>query len=109
MALIPMGQVIHKIEYQLKNMAIQEAIEVKTYKKDRGFILHRSSEQEFTLVQFGYQNQTITTVKNEIKKACKKALKVEFPRSNQAWVQYYQGVEDPTNIKPHHQQQMALF
>jgi hypothetical protein len=44
-----------------------------------------------------------------LKKVIKKALKVEFPRSNMAWVNHYDNVELVSDISPKLQPQYSLF
>ena len=90
-------------------MDIKEAIEIKTFKKDRGLLLYRSGIDQFTFIQFGFDNRTVIGDATKMKKTFKKALQKEFPRSNKAWVDHLVGVESPLDIQPHHKPQMALF
>ena len=109
MALINFSNVSVLLDRSLKTMAIKEGIEVKTFKKDRGLLLHCTNADEFTLIQFGFDNRTVVGDASKIKKAFKKALQKEFPRSNKAWVEHLVGVESPFDVQPHHKPQMSLF
>ena len=108
MPLIPMIQMLHKVTQQFKSMPEKEAMEVKTYKKDRGFILYRKSADIFVLIGFGYENYQIENTQHEVSKELKKLIKREFPRSNRAWVQYFQNVDNSNNLR-NKQPQMDLF
>lgn len=103
-----MMQMIQKVEHELKSMPIKDAVEVKTYKKDRGFVLYRNDEDLFSLIEFGFENISEEGEQHQISKLIKKVIKREFPRSNQAWVQFYQQVEHPLKLK-NKQPQMQLF
>lgn len=108
MSLMPMLQMQHKLNKELKFMDENEAVEVKTYKKDRGFIIHKLNNDDFRLVEFGYQHLDIVGNQHEIKKQINKTIKREFPRSNQAWVQFFQKVTDPYQLNKR-QPQIDLF
>lgn len=108
MPLMPMMQMRHKVEQQLKVMADGEAIEALTYKKDRGFVLLKKTDNIFTLAEFGYVNACVTNDSQQIKKQLKAVIKREFPRSNQAWVQFFQHVDDPFQLHGK-QPQINLF
>ncbi|UJF18312.1 hypothetical protein L0B53_14985 [Vibrio sp. SS-MA-C1-2] len=82
---------------------------MKTYKRDRGFILYRNKEGSFELIQFGFKNQRLIGTGFEMKRWIKKAFKSEFPRSHQVWVNHYINVVDPTNISLQNQPQLSLF
>lgn len=103
-----MMQMIHKVEQELKSMPIKDAMEVRTYKKDRGFVLYRNDENQFILIEFGFEHGVTDGEAHQISKLIKQVIKREFPRSNQAWVQFYKQVNDPMQLK-NKQPQMALF
>lgn len=100
--MIHISQVIPMIERELKRLAIQDAIQFKTYKKDRGFLLYRLDETHYQLVENGFQNDTITGSLPHIQKQAHKALKREFPRSNMVWVSHYSSLASPFDLSQGH-------
>lgn len=107
--MIHLSQVLPLIDKLVGSMNAKEAVHFKTYKKDRGFILYCVREGDFQIIENGYRDETYQGDAVKIRKQAKKTLQREFPRSNNAWVEYFQGVESPHDIKPHHAKQMNLF
>ncbi|WP_318440469.1 hypothetical protein [Photobacterium leiognathi] len=109
MSKIHISHVEVSCERFIKTMTIGDAFEVLTFKKDRGFCVLKQSEAEYSFKQFGYIDQMITVDANALKKKIKKAVKVEFPRSNIAWVEHFQQVDSIDDLKRHGQAQYHLF
>ncbi|KIF53909.1 hypothetical protein [Vibrio owensii] len=107
--MIHISQVLPLVEKQLKELQPKEAVEFKTYKRDRGFLIYCLADSQFQVVEMGYHNQTLTGDLVSTRKHVKKALRREFPRSNKAWVEYFQNVDNPLDVKKPHPHQMPLF
>lgn len=107
--MIHISQVVPLIDKQLKEMAVKEAIQFKTFKKDRGFMVYRIDVEQFQLIENGFNNTSVVGDADKIRKQTKKSLKREFPRSNKVWVEHFHDVDCPFDIKAHHSKQMSLF
>lgn len=107
--MIHISQVLPLINKQLNTMQPKEAVQLKTFKKDRGFLLYCIALDEFMIVENGFNNTTFNGDANQIKKQAKKCLKREFPRSNKVWVEYYEGVDSPFEIGSQHTKQLSLL
>ncbi|MBV7296457.1 hypothetical protein [Enterovibrio paralichthyis] len=107
--MIHLSHVLPLIDKLIGTMSPKEAVQFKTYKKDRGFILYCIAPNEFQIIENGFKNENYLGDAVRIKKQAKKTLHREFPRSNNAWVAYFQDVESPFDIKSHHAKQMNLF
>ncbi|CDT88087.1 conserved hypothetical protein [Vibrio coralliirubri] len=107
--MIHISQVLTLVEKHLKCLQPKEAVHFKTYKRDRGFLLYCLDDGHFQIIETGYHNHTFTGDVASTRKHVKKVLKREFPRSNKVWVEYYQAVDDPSNVNSAHTPQMTLF
>ncbi|MFA0055809.1 hypothetical protein [Vibrio echinoideorum] len=107
--MIHISQVLTLVEKKLKCLQAKEAVHFKTYKRDRGFLLYCLGDAQCQTIETGYHNHTFTGDVASTRKHVKKVLKREFPRSNKVWVEYYQAVENPSNINSFHSPQMPLF
>jgi hypothetical protein len=107
--MIHISQIVTLIDKQLRQLQPKEAVQFKTYKKDRGFILYCIDHTQFQIVENGFENTSFIGDVDNTKKQAKKSLKREFPRSNMVWVEYYKNVESPFNIEEHHSNQMKLL
>ncbi|CDT88626.1 conserved hypothetical protein [Vibrio coralliirubri] len=107
--MIHISQVLTLVEKHLKCLQPKEAVHFKTYKRDRGFLLYCLGDTQFQIIEAGYHNHTFTGDVASTRKHVKKVLKREFPRSNKVWVEYYQAVDDPSNVNSSHTPQMPLF
>ncbi|CAG23373.1 hypothetical protein [Photobacterium profundum] len=109
MSKLHIGQVKSSCERFMKAMQLGDAFEVLTFKRDRGFRVVKSTNDKFKIMQFGYIEQVTIGDIADVKKVIKKALKVEFPRSNMAWVNHYDNVELINDTSPKLQPQYSLF
>jgi hypothetical protein len=109
MSKLHIGQVKSSCERFMKTMQLGDAFEVLTFKRDRGFRVAKCTDDKFEIMQFGYIEQVIIGNISDIKKVIKKTLKVEFPRSNMAWVNHYTNIESINKISQKCQSQYNLF
>lgn len=107
--MIHISKIIALIDKQLKKLQPKEVIQFKTYKKDRGFIIYCFSSSEFQIVEVGFKNASFTGNVEETKKQAKKSLEREFPRSKKVWVEYFQNVSSPFEVKGFNSKQMNLL
>lgn len=74
-----------ELRKRVKKLSIGEVLEITTYKRDRGFIIYCLFEGGFRFREFGYENLEIDNLtEDRLLANCDKAIKREFPRSNQA-------------------------
>ncbi|EGQ9318458.1 hypothetical protein CO493_RS06035 [Vibrio parahaemolyticus] len=107
--MIPISHVLPLVEKQITLLQPKEAVQFKTYKKDRGFLIYCIDNSQFQIIETGFTNTSSIGDANSTKKHAQKALKREFPRSNMVWVTYYQNVESPFNIDDSNSHQHSLF
>ncbi|MGR6834149.1 hypothetical protein [Aliivibrio wodanis] len=107
--MVHISQIVPLIEKQLRELQPKEAIQFKTYKKDRGFLIYCINTTEYQIIENGFKNASFIGDAESTKKQAKKSLKREFPRSNSVWVDYFQNLNSPLDIKTHHSNQMTLF
>ncbi len=75
-------QLVTELERRLKKLDVHGAIEVLTYKRNRGFIVWKEAENVFTLREHGYESHFIEGLDDaKLMAAVKKIAKREFPRS----------------------------
>ncbi len=99
MSKLHIGQVKSSCERFMKTMQLGDVFEVLTFKKDRGFRVDKSTNDTFKIMQFGYKEEVIIGDITEVGKVIKKALKVEFPRSNMAWIYHHNNIESTNDIR----------
>ncbi|ABZ75783.1 conserved hypothetical protein [Shewanella halifaxensis HAW-EB4] len=107
--MIHISQVAPLIDRQFKQLLPKEAVQFKTYKKDRGFLIYCIDPSRFEIVETGFSNTSSVGDMASIKKQAHKALKREFPRSNMVWVTYYKNVDSPSHIDDSNSHQGSLF
>ncbi len=86
-----------------------EAVEIRTFKKDRGILLLKLDDNTFQLKQFGYVDATFIGDKEKIKKALRKSIKKEFPRSHKVWLEYFFDVSADMSLCEKNKYQPDLF
>lgn len=84
--LLDINRVIPTVLQKLKQADVGNVIEVKTYKRDRGFSIEKQDADLVLIREFGYKNQELTIPVTKLKKVLKTIVKTEFPRSNKAWL-----------------------
>ncbi|HAS8520167.1 TPA: hypothetical protein I7750_21580 [Vibrio vulnificus] len=107
--MIHISQVLTIVDRQLKHMKPKEAVQFKTYKQDRGFLIYCVDNSVFQLIETGCNNQSSIGDARETRRLVKKSLKREFPRSNKVWVEYFHSVDNPSNISHLNSHQIPLF
>ncbi len=93
------SQVFSLIELKVKDLQPKEVISIKTYKKDRGFLIYCMEEGRFQLIENGFYNVSFIGSLPQIKRQARKSLKREFPKNKKAWVEFHRHVESPYLIK----------
>lgn len=66
---------------KLQKLPVGHAIDLRTYKRNRSVVIKRSDEDEFDVVQNGYDQNRFQVPLAKMKKLLKLLLKKEFPRS----------------------------
>jgi putative endonuclease len=69
-----------------KKMSMSSRLELLTYKKDRSVTISKMSEDEFKIIEQGFEVTELSVNTTKLKKALKIILKREFPRSNKIWL-----------------------
>ena len=85
--MIALNQVVPTVLKRLKKLPSDATISVKTYKRDRGFSLHRLADDQIEISEFGYNEQIFIIPLTGVKKSLKTIIRREFPRSNKVWLQ----------------------
>ena len=84
--LLDMNNVIPSVLQKVKKAVIGDVIEVKTYKRDRGFRLEKREGDELFIQEYGFNRQDFVVTTRKLKKTLKTIIKTEFPRSNKVWM-----------------------
>lgn len=72
-----------ELQARLKKMTPGDALSVRTWKGDRGFLITCQGEDRFSLVEDGFQAQCLNDLTRQaVLKAVKPIARREFPRSN---------------------------
>lgn len=58
------------------------ALEVRSYKRDRGFLLVRESESRYWVVEDGFHHERLCLPCDDLKRHLRGVVKREFPRSH---------------------------
>ncbi len=81
--------ILDTLMQRLDKLPSGHALEVLTYKRNRGLVLVRTSQDSFQVLEHGYNEERFDNVpRGKLKKLCKTLLKREFPRSTK--VRLYQ-------------------
>ncbi len=67
---------------KLKNIPMGHYYDVRSYKRDRGFYVIRSQEDEYCILERGFFDEEFVSDFNGLNVIFKKLLKREFPRSH---------------------------
>lgn len=109
MAKVHISQLSQTVQRALSTLAVGEAIEARTFKKDRGITVLKQDHNHFVFKQFGYDNKTIVLDENNVLKQLKKAIPKEFPRSNIAWITYFNDIDAIESLGIESYSQPSLF
>ncbi|MGL1862809.1 MAG: hypothetical protein OCC46_09845 [Pseudodesulfovibrio sp.] len=66
---------------KLKKLPVGHAIDLRTYKRNRSVVIARTGDDEFDVVEKGFQEDRFLVPLSKMKKLLKNLLKKEFPRS----------------------------
>lgn len=109
MAKVHISQLHHTFQRALTDMVAGEAIEARTYKKDRGIVVLKQDADHFIFKQFGFDSKTLTLDNASVLKQLKKSIPKEFPRSNMAWIVHFAGISSIEALSADHHSQPSLF
>lgn len=84
--MLDLNRVIPTVLQKLKKAKAGDVIEVKTYKRDRGFSLEKQDDDTVLVREFGFRDKEHLVPISRVKKTLKTILKTEFPRSNKVWL-----------------------
>ncbi|PLC57578.1 hypothetical protein CIK00_12130 [Photobacterium carnosum] len=91
-AKVHISQLFQTFQCALSTLGAGEAIEARTFKKDRGIVVLKQDAEYFVFKQFGFNSQTLTLNRASLLKQLKKSIAKEFPRSNMAWIVHCEGI-----------------
>ncbi|MFW5734545.1 MAG: hypothetical protein ACOCWR_05745, partial [Oceanidesulfovibrio sp.] len=85
---------------RLVKLPVGDALDMRTYKRNRSVVLHKTGDDSFTAMQDGYEQAVYRDVSaKKLKKLLKTLLKKEFPRSTKIRL-YTLEAFDPTAERP---------
>ncbi|NDV27855.1 hypothetical protein [Desulfovibrio sp. JC010] len=73
---------IETVIRKLKKLPVGRGLDLRTYKRDRSVVILRTAEDDFEVIEDGFDQQRFSEDFKGLKKLLKKLLKREFPRSN---------------------------
>ena len=91
--MLDIAAVIPIVLRRLKKLATGHYLDLQTYKKDRSVLIVKQGEDDFLLIENGFQREEFRADATKLKKLLKTLLKKEFPRSNK--VRLYSGEYAP--------------
>jgi hypothetical protein len=77
---------IPAIMAKLDKLPTGHALDLRTYKRNRSVIIRKQGEESFLFVENGFYQDRFKVPADKVKKALKKLLKKEFPRSRKVRV-----------------------
>lgn len=80
--MIDKASAIETVLRKLKKVPVGQALDLRTYKRDRSVLILRTGEDTYTVVEDGFEQERFSEDFKSLKKLLKKLLKKEFPRSN---------------------------
>ncbi|MFW5722584.1 MAG: hypothetical protein ACOCWT_04735 [Desulfohalobiaceae bacterium] len=84
---------------RLQKMPVGHCVDIRTYKRNRSVLFIKKSEQDFRILQNGFQTREHRVSLTKMPRFLKGVLKKEFPRSNKVRL-YDLGPYDP-RTSPH--------
>lgn len=89
--MIPLNQLLKQLAQRLEKLPRDGAVEVLTYKRNRGFIVWKEGEDSFLIREHGYHVEIYDLVNQDgLEKLVRKIVKREFPRSTQIRIYTHQ-------------------
>ena len=87
LTMIDIKQLLPTLLQRSAKLSAGESITVKTYKRDRGLSICRQGDGQLLIEEFGFQQRSVSSSDEKLKKTLKTIIKREFPRSNKVWLQ----------------------
>lgn len=85
--MIDKSALLPALRARLGRLAPGEALELRTYKRDRSVVIVREGAAQFRLIEDGFARQEFRVDGDGLVKLVKTLLKREFPRSNKIRLQ----------------------
>lgn len=79
--MIDKATAVQTVYRKLAKLAVGQAIDLRTYKRNRSVVIKRTAEDEYEVVEKGFHEERFSTPLSGMKKLLKTLLKREFPRS----------------------------
>lgn len=79
--MIDLNNAVPIVRQKLEKLEVGGAIELKTYKRDRGVTIIKNSDDSVRIIETGYEDKEFQIPESKVKKILKIILKKEFPRS----------------------------
>jgi Putative zinc-finger len=83
---LDINRLIPTVVQKVKQAGFADVVEVKTYKRDRGFSVQLVEADQLLIREYGYRNREVTVPTEKLKRVLKNIVKIEFPRSNKVWL-----------------------
>lgn len=85
---------------RLARLPVGDALDMRTYKRNRSVVLHKTAEDGYTVIQNGFEQAVYEDLSaKKLKKQLKTLLKKEFPRSTKIRLYTLESF-DPTAERP---------
>ena len=92
--MIDISAVIPTVLLKLKKLPVGHFLDLQTYKKDRSVTIVKRDDNNFLIIENGFNQEEFDVDAVKLKKTLKVLLKKEFPRSNK--VRLYSGEYIPS-------------
>lgn len=91
--------IIETVLERLPKLPVGHYLDMRTYKRNRWVLFIKTAEDEYTVIQEGFERDRFENVpRARLKKLMKTLLKKEFPRSTKVRL-YTMGVYDPAEFE----------
>jgi len=98
MALVNIDTILFDVKRYLKDCPVGGGLEILSYKRNRTVAIVVVKEGNFTVIEKGYQEVTLTASSDNLLKKLKPILKREFPRSRKLRLYKFQQQVELTRI-----------
>lgn len=98
--MIDKASAVEAVLERLAKLPVGDALDMRTYKRNRSVLLHKTGADTYTVTQDGFDHAVYSDVTaKKLKKLLKTLLKKEFPRSTKIRL-YTLDNFDPTADRP---------
>lgn len=97
--MIDKTNIIPTVLARLDKLPVGHALDLRTYKRNRSVVIHKISEQELTVIEDGFGQETFDISPDKLPKLLKTLLRREFPRSTKVRL-YDLGPYEPGQTAP---------